>query len=796
MNDFQKIKEILEFDKILDFIAGKCVSETGRARLKNSRPLTDETVLRRVLQWVAEMRQVYLAEGGLPLWDFVDVRILLNKIEPENSFLETQDFSRLQNFLEIVAELRAFGKKHQEKFPELQHFFRRLEAVQKLSNQIRFTIDHAGNIYDNASPQLKAIRGEMARIDQEIHQKLERIKRKNAEHIQEDFITLSDGRLVLPVREYSVSKIPGIVHGQSGSGATYYVEPMVVVELNNQMQKLRADERKEIIRLLRQLSDLVREEQSALLNNLEILTDLDVLQAKARYANEFDCSAPDVDPEFEWHLTKARHPLLLKMHKDTTVPLTMEAGKDFRILVISGPNAGGKTVALKTVGMLQLMFQSGFHIPVAEGTRMPLCEKVFAAIGDEQSIENDLSTFSSHIQSIKEILDHVSERSLVLIDEIGSGTEPSGGAALAIAVLEQLNRPGIVTLATTHQNQLKVFAAENDGLENAAMQFDMDELRPLFTMEIGVPGSSYTFEICRRLGLQEEVVQRAVSLVGEEVFKLESVLNEVTRKSQYYRRKADEVSILESKLKSLEKLYEQKVKELERKRKKYDQEARREAREFVRDVNRKVEAAIREIRESQADRQVVKKARQQLNELKDSLRSEESATTAAENAPDIRQLQTGQRVRSVSYGIIGTVSKVFTNRQEVELEREGLKITVPVADVELLDPNGQVVRPKTAGKISSAPVGGNVANELDLRGLTVDEAISRAAAYLDQALLSEWSEVRLIHGKGTGALRQALHAYLRKRGDIKEFRLGKWGEGDTGVTVVPLKPKSEHPENQ
>ncbi len=787
MSSFYKTSQILEFDKIIDLIAARCVSETGKARLKNSAPLQDAAYLKRVLQWIGEMREVYLSEGGLPLWEFVDVRVLLAKIEPEQSFLETSDFTLLRNFLEITEELRSFGKKQEEKFPELQYFFQRLQPTHKLLNQIHFTIDPSGKIYDNASPQLKALRSEMQRIDQEIHQKLDRIKRKNAEHIQEDFITLSDGRLVLPVREFSVSKIPGIVHGQSGSGATYYVEPMVVVELNNHIQKLRAEERKEIVRILRQLSNLVREEQGALLNNLEVLTELDVLQAKARYANEFDCAAPEIESEFRWKLVKAYHPLLMKMHRDTTVPLNMEVGEDFRILVISGPNAGGKTVALKTVGVLQLLFQSGFHIPVAEGTRMPLCRKVFAAIGDEQSIENDLSTFSSHIQSIKEILENVSDLSLVLIDEIGSGTEPSGGAALAIAVLEYLNQPGIVSLATTHQNQLKTFAADKEGVENAAMQFDMEALRPLFTMEIGVPGSSYTFEICRRLGLPEDVIQRAVALAGEDASRLESVLNEVTRKSQYYRKKVDEISILDSKVKSLKKLYEQKVSELDKKRKKYDQEARREAREFLREVNRTVEAVIREIRESQADRQVIKKARKRLSELKNSFQEEQKATATERGAIAIDMFKPGMRVRSTLYGIAGQVSKVFHNRKEIEIEREGLKITVPISEVELLDQDGQAVKPKALKTASASPVAGNVPNELDLRGLTVDEALTKAAMYLDQAMLSDWDEVRIIHGKGTGALRKALHEYLRQRSDVKAFRLGKWGEGDTGVTVIPLK---------
>ncbi len=785
MDPFQKVAEALEFDKMVQYIAEKCVSETGKQRLQNSYPLFDKNDLKRQLDLVGEMRQVFLVEGGFPLWEFYDIRILLNQIEPSQSYLDAHEFLKVQNFLEIIEEVRKFAKKFNEKYPLLNSMILKLNSLTRLLNQIQFSIEPSGRIFDNASNDLKGLRKALAKVNDEIHQRMNRIVRKNAEYIQEDFLTLSDGRLVVPVREFSVSKVPGIVHGQSGSGATYYVEPMAVVELNNQMQKLLAEERKEERRILRRLSDQVRELQNELTQNLHILNDLDVLQAKARYANEFKGQAPEINDDFSWDLRQARHPLLLKLHPQGTVPLNLQVGKQFTQLIISGPNAGGKTVALKTVGLLQLLFQSGFHIPLAEGSRMPLCKQIFTSIGDEQSIENDLSTFSSHIRSLKEIIEEAKEESLILIDEIGSGTEPSGGAALAIALLDTLRRPGIVTIVSTHLNQLKIYGAETEGVQNGAMQFDTETLNPLFTLEIGIPGSSYTFEICRRLGLDESLITRAIEISGKESFKLDQLLGEVAQKSQHYQELINQVSIKESKAGSLSALYEQKVLELTRKRKSYEKEAKEQAQALLKDVNRQIEQLVREIRESQADKQVIKKSKQRINELKSSVQLSDTPKRKAVLA--IEDIQPGQRIRSLSYGINGQVSRIFTNKKQVEMEREGLKITIDLDDVLILDEHGQPLKQETKNDFPAKAVSGiNIANELDLRGLMVEEAIGELERYLDLARMSSWKEVRIIHGKGTGALRQAVHQYLRNQKAIR-FHLGKWGEGDTGVTVIELE---------
>jgi DNA mismatch repair protein MutS2 len=791
MFGFEKTKKTLEYDKIIEYIAAKCVSETGGTRLKNSAPVLEADTLQNILFQVKEMREVFLADGGFPIWDYYDIRILLNKIEPEESFLEIADFLKVQNFLEVIAEVHSFYNKVKEKYPYLGNIINRLKQKDKLLTQIKFTVEPSGKIYDNASPELKAIRKDIAKVNDDIHQRLERIVRKKAEYLQEDYLTLRDGRLVIPVREFSVTKIPGIVHGQSSTGATYFVEPMPVVELNNQMQKLLSAERKEIVKILKRLSKLLRDEQSDLIIDFDLLNELDVLQAKAKYANEVKAILPEINDSFYWRLKSAKHPLLLKMHPDSTVPLNLTAGKDNNELIISGPNAGGKTVALKTIGLLQLLFQSGFHIPAAEGTLMPICRQVFTIIGDKQSIEQDLSTFSSHINALNEIVNNIENEGLVLIDEIGSGTEPSGGAALSISFLEKINKKGIVSIVTTHQNQLKAFASETEGIENAAMQFDNENLTPLFTMEQGIPGSSYTYDICRRLGLDESILKRAIAVSGKETFKLDALLTDVTQKSLKYQELSNQLSIKESELNGLIQLYKDRNEIFKTKRKQLEKEAVEQAQEILNNVNREIETAIREIKESQADKEVVKKARQRLEDQRKLLhqKTEEKETIST---TDIAGLSKGQRVRSVQYGIKGVISKIFKSKDEVEIEKDGLKITVSILDIELLDEFGKVIsqdvnRKTTSDQMFTASAETNISNELNLRGLTVDEAIRKVESYLDSAVMSSWDEVRLVHGKGTGALREAVHKYLSGLKTIKEYRLGKWGEGDSGVTVVLLK---------
>jgi DNA mismatch repair protein MutS2 len=783
MFGFEKYKNVLEYDKVVHSIAKRCVSESGSQRLSDASPILNRNNLHKILLQVHDMRGVYSYDGGFPIWSYDDIRILLKKIEPDESYLDAKDLQKIENFLTLLAEISVFHKKLQNKYADLQEITTKIEPVDQLLNVLKFTIEPSGRIFDNASKELKTIRKEIAVIDKDIHQQLDRIIRNKSEYLQEEYITLRDGRLVLPVREFSVNKVPGIVHGQSGTGATYFVEPMAVVDLNNEMQKLLAAEHKEIINILKRISKSIREVGSQLICNFNILNELDVLQAKARYANEIDCTQPEISKEFYWNIKKARHPILLQKHADDIVALDVQIGKEYRELIISGPNAGGKTVAIKTIGLLQLLFQSGFHIPVSLGAEMPMCNQIFAVIGDEQSIEDDLSTFSSHIRGLNEVIEHLDEQSLVLIDEIGRGTDPEGGAALSISILERLNRKGVVSVVSTHQNQLKSYASKTENVVNAAMQFDMKNLKPLFILETGIPGSSYTFEICKRFGLDDNILDRAAEITGKESYKLDTLLADVVEKSRRYQNMANNLSIRESELNGLIKLYNEKAKDLKDAQRKFEKESAKIAKQQLENINREIETVIREIKESQADKEVIRHGREMLNQRKKELETFTNEPVL-QTEIDIMKLKTGQKVHSRQFGIKGSISRIFTNRNEIEIEREGIKITIPVTDIEVFDEHGQPVKMEIA---MYANPGANLSNELDVRGQLVDEALHDVRAYLDSAVLSEWEEVRIIHGKGEGTLRTAIHKYLAGLKTIKGYRLGKWGEGDTGVTVVILK---------
>lgn len=768
----------LEFFKVLENISKKCISELGRIRLLNSSPFEDANQLTLALNEVREAKEIYIAEGGMPLWSFDDIRIYLNKIEPLESYLESQDCLKILNVLEICADLLRFNKSHQEKYGAIVKIISQLDLLENLRRLIQSTIEPSGVIYDNASPELKRIRKEIALISNQVHIKLERILRKQKEYLQEEYITLREGRLVLPVREYSVNKVPGIVHGQSATGQTYYVEPMSVVTLNNEMRELYAQEKKEIIQILKRLATNIRHHIPQLLNNLNILIHLDVLQAKAQYSLSCKGTSPQINDDFCWDLTSGYHPLLMNRIGQQAVPLSITIGEEYRSMIITGPNAGGKTVALKTIGLLQLLFQCAFQIPVDESSKFPICHSIFAVIGDEQSIENDLSTFSSHITKLNTIIKKASHRSLVLIDEIGTGTDPSEGSALAIAVLEKLNREGIITIVTTHHGELKAFAHRMDHTVNAAMQFDRKTLSPRFVLETGIPGSSYAFDISRRLGVDPDILIRAQQILGSAHHEFEDIILDLADKKQELEKKIKELSIRETELAGLQALYRTRSDDLKKKKKKYETEAMEAAKIKLEAVNKTIETVIREIRESHAQTPVIKKGRTTLERLKTEIKMNE--TEQPQSNIIMANLKTGQMVKSKRLALTGQIAKIFKTKKEVEIETKGIKLIIPLEDLEYVNHLPRKETTLSDIKISNT----QVPYEIDLRGRQSDDAIIELDKYLDQAVYSNWNEVRVIHGKGTGALRKTIHEYLRKKKHIKSFRLGQVGEGDTGVTVI------------
>ena len=547
------------------------------------------------------------------------------------------------------------------------------------------------------------------------------------------------------------------------------------------MHELYMQEKREIIQILKRISTHIRQNSIQIQYNQDILVTLDVLQAKAQYANTVNASAPDVSEEFIWSFEDGYHPLLLKKLGIQAVPLSVRIGDDYRILIISGPNAGGKTVALKTIGLLQMLFQCGFHIPVRKKARFPICSQIYTVIGDEQSIEDDLSTFSSHIRKLNEIVSMAKDRSLVLIDEIGTGTDPSEGAALAIAVLEELNRDGIVTLVTTHHGELKVFAHKMTDVQNAAMQFDRETLEPRFRLEMGLPGSSYAFDISRRLGVNPKILERAQSILGTSRHDLEEMILELSEIRQQYQDQMASLSLKKSELAGMQALYRTRSDELHKKKKQFEKDAFNEARDILDRVNRTIETVIREIRESGADKQVIKKSQTKIRDLKDEV-VEKLHSGPKTQQTGLKDIHESMLVKSRRFGIRGQIARIFSDKNEVEIETNGMKMIVPVTDLipekTSVDKKGQVqqIRDSVA----------SVVNEISVRGLTAEEAIMEVERYLDFAVHSDWKELRIIHGKGTGILRKTIHEYLKKNKNVTSFRLGGVGEGDTGVSIIQL----------
>jgi len=780
MRNFEELRYHLEFDKILEIISSKCFSELGRIRLQNSRPFTDRAELVESLGRVHEAKEILDHDAALPIWAFTDIRILLKKIEPMESYLDPEECQQILNLIDIAQELAKFFKQRLGKYPNLEKLSARINTLDNIKKLINNTIEPSGTIFDNASPELKSIRQQISIISKQIHIRLERILKKQAEYLQENFITLREGRLVLPVREFSVKKVPGIVHGQSASGQTHYVEPFSVVTLNNDMHELYVEEKREVVRILKRLSTVIREQTNEISENLDIIITLDVIQAKAQYARAVDGSAPEINDQFQWEVYTGYHPLLLKKIGKQATPVSVQIGLDYHILVITGPNAGGKTVTLKTVGLLQLLFQSGFHIPVDKKSKFPICQQIFAVIGDEQSIENDLSTFSSHITKLNEIVAHAGKNSLILIDEIGTGTDPSEGAALAIAILERLNRSGRVTLATTHHGDLKVFAQKTKGVENAAMEFDRQTLSPKFRLDTGIPGSSYAFEISRRLGVDHSILERAQTIMGSDQHDLEEMIGKLAEMKQGYEERLAQISIREAELQGLLALYRTRTDELRKKKKSFEHEAYEGAQKILVETNKTIETIIREIKESQAERSVIQSSKKRLENLRNQVA--EGLKEPAKESLEPDQFSIGMTVQSVRLRISGQITKIFADRREVELEAKGIKVTVPFSDLEM---NGHSVD-QPEQDIPEKPVVDQTSYEIDLRGKIGDDALMELEKFMDAARLSNWKEIRIIHGKGTGALRKRIHQFLRNQKQIASFRLGSYGEGDTGVTIVEL----------
>jgi len=772
----------LEFEPILNRIAEFALSPAGRGRILTLPFQTDPVSLCAEIGRVSQMKDLLEFGDALPVEAFEDFHPLFRQSEVPGFAVRPDRALRLGRFLSMIRRIHHYFSQRTGKYPLIEKIARDLIPLEPLEKDIDRVVDEAGLIRDTASPELNRIRREIETKTAHARKRLLEILGDMAAkgYAQEDRPTVREGRLVIPMKQNQSGKLKGLVLDQSASGSTVFIEPFAVAEINNMIRRLTLAENRETERILRVLTDRIREHLDALRADLEAAAMIDGLQARARHALEIDAHPVQISENGALHLIDVRHPLLLaRMPGDRVTPLTLKMDPGLNTIVVTGPNAGGKTVALKAIGLMAVMFQHGLLIPARPESALPLFSKVFADIGDRQSIAQDLSTFSSHIANLRRIVDEADDGSLVLLDEIGSATDPDEGAALAMAVLNTLTERGARTLATTHIGALKIFAHETPGVENGSMIFDQETLRPTYRFHLGIPGSSYAFEIAERLGLDPSVIRDARTRIGDDRGRLDKLVIDLEQDLEKTRTRLYETEIKESRLAGLITLYQEQLDHLKNESEERKQEMLAEAEEILREANAAAEKMIREIRESQAAREVIQKSKEILAVQKRRIGRHRRSP------PDERgKIHKGDWVLWKEAGGRAEVTAGPDGKGRVQILLNNMRLEVPVAELSLLE------RPKEARKSSSAEahyvVNSAPSSEIDLRGHTVEEALFRLDRYLGDTAITGLSRVRIIHGKGTGALRREIGLFLKRHPLVKSQRTGDWDEGDTGVTIVEM----------
>lgn len=790
----ERTLRVLEFDKIIDRLKSLTASDLGRELVQELAPQTDFNTVERMLAETSDGVSCIMRRGSPPLGGISDIRYSLKRLDI-GGILNPGELLKLGGVLRAARKLKNYvnDKIDEDNTNIVNELISSLETNLRLEQKIETCILSEEEIADNASPTLNNIRRQIKDRQASIKEKLNDLIRssKHQKHIQESVVTLRGDRYVIPVKQEHRSEIPGMVHDASSSGATLFIEPMAVVEANNAIKQLKIKEQAEIERILAELSQDAALILPQLNANISIMARLDFIFAKARLAVDSKCVCPKINHSGIITIKKGRHPLL-----DATkvVPIDFWIGEKFNSLIVTGPNTGGKTVSLKTVGLFTLMTQSGLLIPANEGTQMSVFEKVYADIGDEQSIEQSLSTFSSHMKNIVEILKNVDDKSLVLFDELGAGTDPTEGAALAMSILECLHQIGATTLATTHYSELKVYAISTIGVENASCEFDVETLRPTYRLLIGVPGKSNAFAISKRLGLTEDIIERAKEFLTQEDIRFEDILLSIEKNRSEAEREKMRAESYRLEAERLKKDLEDQKRKLEAQKESELRKAKEEARSILIDSKRQAEELVSEMKrlakeqeEAEVRRQTEElrqKLNKSINNLEDSLAQSIMPRQGLVKPP--KNLKPGDSVLIVNLNQKGTVVSVPDKNGEALVQAGIMKINVHISNLKIIDEQKQQIKKTGMGKIGVSKAQ-NMSSEIDLRGMLLDEAVDVVDKYLDDASIAGLGEVTLIHGKGTGALRSGLQQHLKHNPHVKSFRLGKLGEGEAGVTIVEVK---------
>lgn len=781
----------LEYDKIIDRLVSFAASDKAKERLKKLVPMTDIHDINAALSETSDALSRVYAKGAVSFGGVHDVGASVKRLEIGSS-LNTVELLHISSLLTAAARVKNY---YEDTTDSLTGYFHALEPLTPLNTEIKRCILSEDEISDDASANLRSIRRQKVLAAERIHTELNKMLNSSSVRncLQDFVITSRSGRYCLPVKSEYKSQVPGMVHDQSATGSTLFIEPAAVVKLNNDIRELELKEQAEIEAILAELSAKASEFTDELLTDFQVLTTLDFIFAKAQMSKQYKCSCPVMNTNNYINIKKGRHPLI-DPHK--VVPIDIYLGKDFNLLIITGPNTGGKTVSLKTVGLLTLMAQSGLHIPALDHSELAVFDNVFADIGDEQSIEQSLSTFSSHMTNTVSILKEADAHSLILFDEIGAGTDPTEGAALAISILNDLHKRGITTMATTHYSEIKVYALTTDGVENACCEFDVESLRPTYRLLIGIPGKSNAFAISKKLGLPDYIIKDASARMDADDVQFEDLLSDLEHSRITIEKERAEINAYKQEIQQLKDELKTKSDRLDERRDKILRKANEEAAAILKDAKEYADQTIKTmnkhgmtVKELEKQRSAI---RDKMNKRQEKL-SVQAAKPKAHKAHDISEFKVGTHVRVLSMNLIGTVTAPPSPKGEITVQMGSLSTKTKINNLEILvgykDPEEAKKAPKGAGgsgkiKMSKAA---SISHEINLLGLTVDEAVAKLDKYLDDAYISRIPQVRIVHGKGTGALRNGVTAYLRGVPYIKSFRLGEIGEGDTGVTIVDFK---------
>ena len=782
----KRVLKTLEYDKILAMLKERASCCISRELVDTMEPSGDFDTVERELKLTAEAETLFYKTGRSPVDDFPDMRHCLERMHAA-LFLSTGELLGIASCLKAARIAKDILAKEVGEESYLYNLAGLLITHRSAEEEINRCIINEDEIFDGASPALARIRRAMRLANEKVREKLNSMIRSTAyqKYLQEPIITIRNGRFVIPVKQEYRQQVPGLIHDQSSSGATLFIEPSAVVELGNEYKKLLAEEADEIERILTELTAMLAPYADEIREDLNIMGQIDLVFAKAKLSRELNAVMPRLNRNNYVRIVRGRHPLI---PADRVVPLDIWIGRDYRSLIITGPNTGGKTVTLKIVGLFALMVQSGIFVPANEGSEFPVFEHIYADIGDEQSIEQSLSTFSSHMKNIVGILDRADENSLVLLDELGAGTDPIEGAALAMSILEELNDRHCICVSTTHYSEIKAFAMTHEGMENASMEFDIDRLCPTYRLYIGIPGKSNAFEISSRLGLPNSIIDKAKGFLKGEDVRFEDIIS--SAQSQH-RIAEEERKMAEEARAELEKLRadaERERRKLDEDRNRLQAKAKEDAKRIVADTKREMEKLIVEIRSikdidrSAADR-VIQAARDTLRATETAV-NEKEAIKKEDNTKPPKTVRAGDTVNIVTLDQKATVLSAPDSKGEVMVQAGVMKLNVKLKDIRLIEEKKAAA--PTSGKVGLG-AGKQVGLELDVRGMLVDEANIIVDRYLDDAYNAGLSEVNIIHGKGTGALRAGVQAFLKRHPLVKGYRMGSYGEGDAGVTVVTLK---------